>query len=723
MGRVRKSAYRRPVTPKGLESIEKGELQWFDTEMYSNLNTEVLEEYLDRKNRSDSFKVSSFSWLKLILVIVIVGLPFTVISQYIALKIGLVTGGAFYVSYLVGMVFRWKPSQVNIASGSATATDRTITGFVFTFPSIYLLAYSTQYVMSNGEPLISPSLLSSSNIVPLAMVASLFASLMGMMYFIIFRRLWLVEDPLPAPGFQAFVKLLDISNHLSAGGVEKAKRSIKKVGLSFSAMFIFAFLRDFPMIKEGGFSLRSGTTPFLTWLMGAIGLGKIFSHGRIHTPFLMPKWTHISYEFTGIGFAIGWFLRFRASLIVAGGSLVTWFIIIPMSYWLNVPIYVPILERYAETGYISLRSLPVPEGPLTEYIPYASPAFGASQGIAKIIAIGAILGGGTTALFKMLPTFRTVVKDISKTSGEEKKEWVPGKGWYEWPTQHIYIVSIVALTAITLLFWGFGGFPFFASLVFSVFLVFLTFMLGAIAVKIMGEIGTTPVSGTSFLTLIILFLTFTLISTLIEFPEGKSQIILMALVGTTVFGSAISLSSEIMWDFKAGLYAGTRPMHLIKGESVAILFGTPAAALAAAFFSMQLAKGNLDLEAPQATAFAVFVQILAGGKVMYSLFALGVAIGVFVELLSGMGTAFGLGMYLPLQYTLMLLTGGAARDIWEKRWLAKQVRKKGLSEDERTLKLLDSYMLMTGLYIGEAIIGTFLAIWLVMPDSLIAWLP
>ena len=55
MGRVRKSAYRRPVTPKGLESIEKGELQWFDTEMYSNLNTEVLEEYLDRKNRSDSF--------------------------------------------------------------------------------------------------------------------------------------------------------------------------------------------------------------------------------------------------------------------------------------------------------------------------------------------------------------------------------------------------------------------------------------------------------------------------------------------------------------------------------------------------------------------------------------------------------------------------------------------------------------------------------------------
>ena len=40
MSRVRRSAYRQPVTPKGLEAIEKGTLQWFDTEMYSNLSKE-----------------------------------------------------------------------------------------------------------------------------------------------------------------------------------------------------------------------------------------------------------------------------------------------------------------------------------------------------------------------------------------------------------------------------------------------------------------------------------------------------------------------------------------------------------------------------------------------------------------------------------------------------------------------------------------------------------
>ncbi|MFO8052188.1 MAG: OPT/YSL family transporter [Thermoplasmatota archaeon] len=711
MGRVRRSAYRQPVTPKGLEAIEKGTLEWFDTEMYGNLNTEVLEEYLDHKNRTASFERSHFSWKKLMLVLIVVGLPFTLISQYIALKIGLVTGGAFYVSYLVGMALRWKPTQVNIASGSATATDRTVTGFVFTFPAIYLLAYSKQYFMSNGEPLIDPMMIGDTNIVPLAMVASLFASLMGMMYFIIFRRLWQVEDPLPTPGFQAFVKLLDISSHLSGGTAQQARRSITLVLKSAGAMFAFAFLRDFPILRSGGAKVA-----VLDKLASIINLDNVYTHGRLHIPYSWSKYTHLSYELMGINFAIGWFLKLRASFIVAGGSFVSWFFIIPLAVLLDVPIYIPYLEKFGGTGYISTHVLPIdPSSELFEYIPYLAPSFGAAQGIAKIIAIGAILGGGITALAKMLPTFRTVLMDITRTKEGEKKEWVPGKGWYEWPTQHIGIVVVVAFVTIGCAFWLFGGFPIIPSFIFSLLLVVLTFMLGAIAVKISGEVGTTPVSGTSFLTLLLLFGVFSLIQLLIPSSFGSTgQMILMALVGTTVFGSAISLSSEIMWDFKAGLYAGTRPMHLIKGETVAIIIGTPAAALAAAFFSTMLANGTLALEAPQAHAFAVFVQILAGGKVMFTLFFLGIFIGFTVEMLTGMGTAFGLGMYLPLQYTLMFITGGAAREIWEKRWLSRKAKENNWGEEKKTLKLLDSYMLMTGLYIAEAAIGIILAVYVVI---------
>ena len=61
MAKVMKSAYRQPPTVDGLKAIENKTLEWFDTEMYSNLNTGVLEQYLNEKNSSDGFNASKFS--------------------------------------------------------------------------------------------------------------------------------------------------------------------------------------------------------------------------------------------------------------------------------------------------------------------------------------------------------------------------------------------------------------------------------------------------------------------------------------------------------------------------------------------------------------------------------------------------------------------------------------------------------------------------------------
>jgi uncharacterized oligopeptide transporter (OPT) family protein len=86
-----------------------------------------------------------------------------------------------------------------------------------------------------------------------------------------------------------------------------------------------------------------------------------------------------------------------------------------------------------------------------------------------------------------------------------------------------------------------------------------------------------------------------------------------------------------------------------------------------------------------------------------------------MELLTGMGTAFGLGMYLPMVVTLPMVVGGGLRDYWESRFLDVEVEKKGLSEKERTMKLLNTYMIATGCIVGEALLGTFLAIYYVLP--------
>ena len=86
-----------------------------------------------------------------------------------------------------------------------------------------------------------------------------------------------------------------------------------------------------------------------------------------------------------------------------------------------------------------------------------------------------------------------------------------------------------------------------------------------------------------------------------------------------------------------------------------------------------------------------------------------------MELVTGMGTAFGLGMYLPLTVTLPMVVGGLARDYWQTTNLDPMLEEKKIDEREHTLRLLKTYMVATGMIVGEAIMGTIVAIYLVIP--------
>ncbi len=699
MGKVRKSVYRQPVTPDGLRKIESNELKWFDIEMFSNLNTGVLEQYLDEKNRTEGFGRSRFIWRK-VFIGILIGISFAIINQYIGLKIGLVTSGSLYVSYLVGMALRWSPTDINVASGGAGGADKTCTGFVFTFPAIFLLAYSTRYLGIGGSRLVDPE--SIGPLLPIVLVSAILAAFLGVLYFIIFRRIWLVEDPLPTPQFEAQVKLLDIANDIERGTVEHAKHSIRLVRNCTLAVMGFAFIRDFPVIPRDGSSVS---------ILDSIFKSEYYSMGVIHMSNEQSVYTHLGYAFQGVGLAIGWFMKGRVALLVTIGSLFTWLVVVPMIVAINVPIYVPLVDMSVPPLEFPLTAT-LRDGSTVFLLGAKSPAEAADLGVAKILAIGAILGGGLTALIKMLPTFKTVFADVrgSGRTSSKRKDWIPKKGWYEWPIAHIKPMMIVAAVGIGLIFWM-GGFPPLQSFVFSICLVLLTFMLGAIAIKVGGEVGTTPVSGTSFICLLFLVLVFKGLDTISPF-SSQSQLVIMALIGTTVFGSAISLSADIIWEFKVAIYSGTRPYYVLKSELTGILIGAFISAIGAIFFSTILAEGILELNAPQAHAFATFTQILMGGKVMFSVFAMGIVIGVFIELVTGMGTAFGLGMYLPVHHTLTFLVGGFSRDLWEKKWLIPKAKENQWSEREKTLHLLDTFMVATGLLVGEALLGVILSIYL-----------
>ena len=79
-------------------------------------------------------------------------------------------------------------------------------------------------------------------------------------------------------------------------------------------------------------------------------------------------------------------------------------------------------------------------------------------------------------------------------------------------------------------------------------------MLGAIAVRVMGETGIEPVSGTSFIVLLMLLGVFLNAQDLLQLDTEDA--VLLGLVGTTVFGSAISMSGTVIGDYKNSLYIG-----------------------------------------------------------------------------------------------------------------------------------------------------------------------
>jgi uncharacterized oligopeptide transporter (OPT) family protein len=172
------------------------------------------------------------------------------------------------------------------------------------------------------------------------------------------------------------------------------------------------------------------------------------------------------------------------------------------------------------------------------------------------------------------------------------------------------------------------------------------------------------------------------------------------------------MSGTVIGDYKNSLYIGNRPYHISKGNIMGVVPGAIIGAGVAIFLSIQLAEGRIQLIAPQANAFATFSVIFAEGQGDLTLLALGFLLGMFVEWATGMGTSFGLGMYLDVPHTLPMLIGGVARDRWEDKKLQPRIdalkEKEGttVAEKQRALILLSTFMVAAGLLTGEAFFGT-----------------
>lgn len=665
--------YRRTPTPGGLEQMEKGTLAPFDLETYANLDTGVLEEYLDERGRGPAFTASAWSW-RLVLAASAIGAAFAAVNVYVGMKTGVIVAGAWYVAFLLATSGRNRAPATSVATGAALAASAVATGAALFLPALVLLASPVPGV---ATPLAAGDLPGWA----LASVVVLAGGFLALAAVAFLRRRLVVEDPLPYPGSEPFVRLLEMADAAGSSASRRAGHGLR-LGLAGSGIgATWAVLRDAPLLRGD-----EDRATVIGSLLGRFGAG-----GTVGQPLDSAKWTWLGLALSPLLASVGWFLRLRGALILLLGAAFAWLVAVPLAVALDVPTSaagfegVLKLSRWAALGEPS--------------------AVLAHAGPVRWLAAGALVGAGIALLARHPRAIAHGARILARAPREARRSAVvPGRGlWEPRPLAMVALAlaAVAALGAVGALVAGAGGWVA-AALGLLVLLPFL--VLGLV---VLGESGSESVSGAGALVLLLAY------AAAIAAGVPAAGAIVLALLAGAAYATASAAAGALLLGQKLGLYAGARPVVGLRSAAPAIAAaGIVAAATALALAGTLAAPGEAigagDLAAPHASAMSALARLVSGETGSFALFLVGLLLGIGAELLLGGGGAFAVGMFLPFGFAAAIALGGGARWWWESRLLPARVARHSWDAEKRSVALLDTYLAATGLIVGEAAIGILL---------------
>lgn len=479
------------------------------------------------------------------------------------------------------------------------------------------------------------------DVLAVAAVSTALAGILGSLGFVALRRAWLVEQPLPYPSFEQYLQLLQLTERRTVA----LRPAASLLGGGAAAAGAWTFARDYPL--AGGALLKP--LEATGWYSGSAGLQQ---------PLATAQFTWLSLSLSPLLVAVGWFMRLRIALVVAAGAAFTWLLAVPLAVALGVP-----------------------------GAPSALPAF---AGPVRALAAGAIVGAGLVALVRLRPFLAPALRASLRFRARGPADA------YETPPHHVGLAALATALGLPLLLLALGA-PLAGAVLVGVVVVPAILLLGAVAVKAAGETSLEPASAVGFL------LVLALAGGLAALGVPPAMTALLALLGGAAFFAGITMMGNLLLDLKLALYVGNTPRSIMNAALLGIVPGALLGGLVAAALGPALASGALDLAAPQARAYAA----LLGGAATFppALVALGLAVGAFAEWRTRLGTAFGLGMFLPLGIPAAFLLGAGLREAWERRAALRWPL-----EADREAPRANTYLLMTGLMVGEALVGTAAAL-------------
>ncbi len=569
---------------------------------------------------------------------------FSAAAAYLGLKIGQVFEAAIPIAILAvgysALTKRKNALSENVIVQSIGASSGVIVaGAIFTIPGLYILGLDASFWQ--------------------VFLSSLFGGFLGILFLIPFRK-YFVKDmhgEFPFPEATATTEVLVTGE----SGGEKAKILLKAL--------IIGGIYDF-LVSGLGFWKEVVSTSVFDWGK------KLIENTRLE--FRM----NIGAAVMGLGYIVG----LKYALIIASGSFLAWWVIMPIVYYIGQFNPQPILNATKPIAQM------MPSEIFSTYIRHIGIGGIATAGLIGIIKSWRIIAGA----------FSLAINEIfGKTDGHK------GENNVQRTQTDIKMKWVVVLIVSTLL----GIFTFFLFMVVNgnvlyaftglLIVTVIAFLFTTVAAQAIAIVGTNPVSGMTLMTLIIS--SVILVSIGLHGNDGM----LAALIIGGVVCTALSMAGGFITDLKIGYWLGTTPRTQERFKFLGTTLA--AASVGAVIFLLHQTYGfgpatpqhPNALEAPQASAMAAVLKpLMTGQPAPWLMYLAGVFMALILEFLGISPLAFALGMYLPLHLNTPILFGGIIAHLVSKS-----------SKDEKVVQARKERgtLIASGFIAGGALMGVVAA--------------
>ncbi|HPQ81589.1 MAG TPA: oligopeptide transporter, OPT family [bacterium] len=588
-------------------------------------------------------------------------------NAYLGLKAGM-TVAATFPAAVVAMaflrIFRGSILEENLARTTASVGEALVAGAIFTIPAFVIakiwIEFSsfTHYLEASAIMIVGGSL--------------------GVLFVTLLRRTMVEEASLPYP------------ESVAASEIHKAGR-MGGTGAAylFGAMGagalvqLAAKLSIFQQVWEKFIPFSQSAVTFITsrsnHIVGLPGGGGFMAS----TPAVSPA-------YLGVGYIIGP----RLACIAFSGGVLGWGLFVPLLLYFTAPQ----LETVLGT---------IPDGAGTSPVDWLTLAFGAWKFMVRPIAVGGMIVGAVYTLYKMRKQlFGGIARSISDVRKAAESGVEQSRLEKDISFKVIFPLVGVFLILMAALYYYFCG-SLSGAIIATVVLGIAGFFFAAVAGYLVGLIGSSnnPISGLTLSTLIIAALL--MVGVGVSGQAGVAAVLGVAAVVCCSCGVA----GDMMQDMKVGHLLGGTPWKMELAEIIGVIV-----AGAVLFIPLMILHegdiagggvgfGGKALPAPQAGLMAMLANGIVTGQMAWPLVLSGMFMSLALILIKAPSPMLiAVGMYLPLETTFAVFTGGAIRYAVD----TIAARRK-LNDAQKVRVENNGILLSSGLIAGEALMGLLIA--------------